>query len=122
MAKNWTLVAAEEIAMVLASRNYRTDFAIADIIAKHAAPLLSLLRESRRHHYHCDDSWYCCGKCVNPDHSHGEEDYPASHEGEAARTAGVCNCGADDWNAKIDAVLQAKQAGGAAVGLPFAER
>ena len=30
--------------------------------------LLELLKESKRDHDHCDDSWYCCGACRHPDH------------------------------------------------------
>jgi hypothetical protein len=66
------------------------------------AELRALLADSRREHYHCDDSWYCCGKCDHPDH---DGEFPSSHDGEARRTAGVCNCGADAWNARVDAAL-----------------
>lgn len=61
------------------------------------APLVTLLRESKRLHTHCDDSWYCCGKCTHPDH--GELD------GHRGREADVCDCGADAWNTKVDAAL-----------------
>ena len=64
----------------------------------------SLLAESIREHYHCDDSWYCCGKCDAADHGGG---LPHTHDGEAARVEGVCNCGADAWNAKVEAALGA---------------
>lgn len=65
--------------------------------------LVSLLRESKRKHYHCDDSWFCCGKCDSPDHPGGLY----SHEGGSGpdRTRGVCNCGADTWNARVAAAL-----------------
>lgn len=85
---------------------------IAAIIATFAEPLMNLLRESKREHYHCEDSWYCCGKCDHDchyrgaeDHEHDEDCYPNTHDGEGARTNGVCNCGADAWNARVDAVL-----------------
>jgi hypothetical protein len=63
--------------------------------------LVSLLRESRQQHYHCSDSWFCCGACTCEDH--GELD---SHGGEADRTGGVCNCGASAWNARVDEALK----------------
>lgn len=84
---------------------------IAAIIATFAEPLITVVRASRRSHYHCEDSWYCCGKCTHQcdnyeeDHEHDESCYVHSHDGEAARTKGVCNCGADAWNARIDAAL-----------------
>lgn len=60
-----------------------------------------ILEEAKREHYHCDDAWYCCGACTHEDHG------PlSSHEGEARRTEGVCNCGAEAWNKKIDEVLK----------------
>lgn len=62
--------------------------------------VLALLAESRRPHYHCDDSWYCCGKCTHEDHGPFH-----SGEGPPDRSAERCNCGADAWNAKVDAVL-----------------
>src|SRR2546430_2375640 len=78
---------------------------IAAIVATFAEPLMALLQESKREHYHCDDSWYCCGKCTHQDHVLHEGEYLSSHGGEAARTSGACNCGADKWNARVDAVL-----------------
>lgn len=59
------------------------------------------LKESKQSHYHCDDSWYCCALCVNPDH--GELD---GHGGEGERVAGVCNCGASNWNARLAEILK----------------
>jgi hypothetical protein len=64
----------------------------------------TLLAESVREHYHCEDSWFCCGKCTHPDH---DGEYPHTHDGEAARVEGVCNCRADAWNAKVEAALGA---------------
>jgi hypothetical protein len=81
---------------------------VADIEVR-IAKLEALLRESKREHYHCDDSWYCCGKCRHPDHVLLDpEDYLDSHGGEAARVGGVCNCGADAWNKRVDDLLNDK--------------
>jgi hypothetical protein len=80
---------------------------LAAVIEVFAKPMLDLLKQARREHYHCDDSWYCCGRCTHPDHSRDDEDFPASHEsGSGNRVSGVCNCGADEFNAKIDAALR----------------
>ena len=79
---------------------------LAAIITVFAEPLLQLL--APREHYHCNDSWYCCGKCVNPDHGSGflDDEWPLdSHDGESARISGVCNCGADEWNKKLEKAL-----------------
>jgi hypothetical protein len=84
---------------------------LAAIIVTLAQPLLDLLKP--REHYHCEDGWYCCGKCPcrctsrgSEDHEHDEECYPSTHTGEAARTGGVCNCGADEWNKKLEEALR----------------
>lgn len=85
---------------------------LASIVSFFCKPLEELLREAKREHRHCDDSWYCCGKCTHPDHGscgdveEGDVEYPLdSHDGEAARVSGVCNCGADAWNKRVDEVL-----------------
>ena len=54
---------------------------------------IALLRQAKRNHYHCDDCWYTC-----PKHEDGccNDDKPKD----------VCDCGADEWNAKVDAVLK----------------
>jgi hypothetical protein len=70
--------------------------------------LRTLLAESVREHYHCEDSWFCCGKCTHGDHSDNATDYPHTHDGEAARVEGVCNCSADAWNAKVEQALGAQ--------------
>jgi len=47
---------------------------------------------ARREHYHCEDSWYQC-----PAHPEGSADW--------SKPTGVCDCGADAHNAKVDALL-----------------
>lgn len=64
--------------------------------------LIDLLQESKMHHRHCDDSWYCCGACVHLDHG---PLYDIDQEPDQ-RKAGVCNCGADQWNARIEEALR----------------
>lgn len=71
---------------------------VASIISSHAAPLVALLREARREHYHCDDSWYCCPLCDSDDHG-------GPGAGGAYKKPGECTCGADAFNARIDALL-----------------
>ena len=69
--------------------------------------LLELLKESKREHYHCDDSWYCCRACRHPDHMLAEgENIGSSVVGGLTFEPGVCTCGASEWNAKVDAALQ----------------
>lgn len=57
-----------------------------------AAPdLLTALRESKRAHHYCEDCWYSC---------------PKAEDGCCNRAEGTdCNCGADAWNAKVDALI-----------------
>lgn len=54
--------------------------------------LRALLLESKREHYVCDgDCWFSCpksGQNCNDD-----------------RDSDECTCGADEWNAKVDALL-----------------
>jgi len=48
---------------------------------------------ARRKHYTCEDSWYSC---------------PQSEGGSANEHAGTeCDCGADEHNAKVDAICAA---------------
>lgn len=80
----------------------------ASVVDEHITPLVALLRESRREHLHCDDSWYCCRACRSSDHmlvegehlGHGYDRQPHEDHGK-----GLCTCGADAWNARVDAVL-----------------
>lgn len=55
------------------------------------AELEKALREAKRSHYACEDPWYQC-----PMHPEG-----CANEFEPK----ACNCGTDEFNAKIDAVL-----------------
>lgn len=103
---DWAAVAAQKIrGEFRGCKEGPSQERIAAIIDYFSQPWTKLLREAKRGHYHCDDSWYCCGKCTHPDHSDESEDYLPSHAGEASRKSGVCNCGAEEWNAKIDAAL-----------------
>ena len=57
-----------------------------------AAPLVLRLAElARRKHYYCEDGWYSCPK--NPD--------GCANDGMGPD----CNCGADQINAEVDAIL-----------------
>lgn len=58
--------------------------------------LVLLARDSRRQHYHCDDSYYCCPRCTSDDHGYPSSDKP-------------CDCGADEWNSRVDAVLNVRK-------------
>lgn len=54
--------------------------------------VLALLKDSKRGHVYCDDSWYSC---------------PQAEDGCSDDSKGdKCDCGADDWNARVDALLQ----------------
>jgi hypothetical protein len=54
--------------------------------------LENALRAAKRSHYSCDDCWYSC---------------PKSEDGCCNKSQGPeCNCGADEHNARIDAVLK----------------
>lgn len=61
---------------------------------------IELLRLSRREHLYVEDCWYSCPKATDGccDDSQGD----------------ACNCGADEWNARLDAFLAAA----AALGVP----
>ncbi len=53
--------------------------------------LRALLLKSKRAHRYCEDPWYSC---------------PKAEDGCADEREGTeCNCGADEWNAQIDAAL-----------------
>ncbi|MCR4301843.1 MAG: hypothetical protein NUV51_09555 [Sulfuricaulis sp.] len=65
-------------------------------------------RESRRGHYHCDDSWYCCRACRAADHQLADGEH-LGRNGESVLCDGRCTCGADTWNALVDAVLDGRR-------------
>ena len=74
------------------------------------AGVLALLAESKRAHAHCDDCWYCCRACRHSDHALYEaedlgEGFDTLSIGESYKP-GDCTCGADEWNAKVDAMLR----------------
>jgi hypothetical protein len=53
--------------------------------------LIAFLVEAKRGHYYCEDCWYSC---------------PKAAEGCCDESQGTdCNCGADEWNAKVDAMI-----------------
>ena len=60
----------------------------------HRPEVRELLKESRRGHYYCEDSWYSCplaeGGCA-----------------DARQPKAKCNCGASEWNARVEAALAA---------------
>ena len=90
--QDWTIRAAVAIARTPPDQ-YRTE-RIAATIATFAEPMVKLLRESIKPHHHCDDSWYCCPRCQHSDHG-------KSYIGPSD----LCDCGADEWNKKVEAVL-----------------
>lgn len=53
--------------------------------------LVAMLKRSKRGHYYCEDSWYSCPKAEDgcADERKGDE----------------CDCGADAWNAELQALL-----------------
>jgi hypothetical protein len=63
-----------------------------DLLKAENERLRALLIESKRPHLVCDgDCWYSCpasGECCNEKRSRTE-----------------CDCGANEWNAKVDAIL-----------------
>lgn len=68
---------------------YKTLLRFLDLAALEAA--LALLSESKQAHHECEDRWYSCPKA----------------DGGCAddRRGPECDCGADEWNAKVDAAL-----------------
>ncbi len=69
---------------------------IAAIIATYAEPLMTLLRETKREH------GYLCIKCTMT-LAHGGMPVPKEKVDE-----GTCTCGADEWNARVDAVISGR--------------
>ena len=78
---------------------------IAAIIATFAEPLMKLLRESKREHDHFPDGdirdGTCCPRCCCASWPNDPE---ADFEPEP-NSDDPCSCGADAWNAKVDAAL-----------------
>jgi hypothetical protein len=58
-----------------------------DIIAE----LLSL----KVKHYYCEDSWYSC---------------PLAEDGSSRPNDGICDCGAEEHNAKVDSIIHCLKA------------
>ena len=54
--------------------------------------IITFLEDSRQPHYYCEDGWYNCPK--NPEGSWND-----------AWKNGKCNCGADEYNKKLDELL-----------------
>ena len=77
---------------------------IAAIIATFAEPLIALLQESRREHYHFGGDipgTDCCPRCTC-------QCWPADPEPDfepEPNSKLPCDCGADAWNARVEAVL-----------------
>jgi len=106
--KDWAAKAASRIAEEWPN-NRRLDRPseahIAAIIETFAKPLLDLVRESKREHHHSPDGdirdGTCCPQCcceLWPDDPEGDfEPSPNSDK--------PCDCGADAWNARVDAAL-----------------
>lgn len=80
---------------------------VAAIIATFAEPLVGLLRESRRLHEHYEGQpQRCCPQCACESwigdeqvETDDDDEYPANRPDEP------CACGADAWNARVDAAL-----------------
>ena len=72
-----------------------TNVYLASDVDARVAELEKALRESKRSHYYCEDSWYSC-----PAHPDGTSD--------PDRRGKPCECGADEWNARIDSLLMVK--------------
>lgn len=106
MIDDWTMKAARQIHLLFDLNQIAPQDTsvprLAAVIATHAEMLMSLLRESRREHHHCDDTWYCCKKCSHD--CFGELPSAYGRKGEIVLGA-LCTCGADEWNARVDAAL-----------------
>lgn len=54
--------------------------------------IVAFIESRRLSHYYCEDCWYTCPKhpegCCND------------------KKPDICNCGADQWNAEIDATIK----------------
>jgi len=93
---DWAAKAARRILeekFILAQSKEGKEARVAAIIATFAEPLMALVRESRREH------GYLCVKCKMT-LAYGGMPVPKEKIEE-----GTCTCGADEWNAKVEAAL-----------------
>lgn len=72
-------------------------------VREYVEGLRGLLIESKKNHFHCDDSWYCCGACRSVDHGLAEGEHLRSTRDR--KGDGSCDCGASDWDARVDKAL-----------------
>lgn len=95
-ANDWAAKAARHIIEELPPHRGRQprEERIAAIIATFAEPLLKLLQEARREH----DATYL-------DEGNDHEPCPKHYDEDAI----TCTCGANEWNARIDAVITGKE-------------
>lgn len=105
--EDWAAKAARRIVDEYVDRRTprRDQDHVAAIIATFAEPLVALLRESRREHDHADGDvrdGACCPRCCC-------ESWPDDPEGDFEPTPNSdepCTCGADEWNARVEAALR----------------
>lgn len=100
----WAAKAAEGISSEFPSIKFPdmlpSDERIAAIIATFAEPLVALLREARREHFHSErDTLDCCPQCRR------DLGLPGYKCTGGWPKDGSCTCGASKWNARIDAAL-----------------
>jgi hypothetical protein len=103
---DWATKAADEILRQHGALfPHITSMNVASIITTHAEPLVALLRESKQEHLHVDDAFYCCPKCTCINTRYEKDGNTEIVEVRAPNGPGLCTCGADAYNAKVDAVL-----------------
>lgn len=90
---------AARAAIYLSAERLPSTHRIAAVISHFAEPLVKALKGSRREHYHCEDSFYCCPRCKHSDHG-------TNDAGDIWNPDMKCICGADELNERIDKVLQ----------------
>lgn len=113
---DWAAKAVDYIHSTYLSSPRPTRERTAAVIETFAKPLLDLVMESRREHEHGLHGVRCCPQCCC-------ESWPDDPEGDFEPTPNSddpCSCGADAWNAKVDAALggrlqRPRQAAGTAV-------
>ena len=100
MTKDWIREAATYIH---ACGSELTTEHIISIISTHAEPLVALLREAKREHLHDEggDNFRCCSMC-----SCNDVKLNSRLRLEPNTDPRTCDCGADEWNARIDEVLK----------------